>query len=180
MELHVSVDEADVGMVREGQSAVFRVDAFQRRSFPAKISQVRFAPQTVEGVVTYETVLTVNNEDLALRPGMTATAEVIVQQLDNVLLVPNTALRFSPPKKKVKKKTGLLSTLFSRRPRSSNKVAKKEEKKEKQFNVWVLRDNKAVKLKVDIGATDGQMTQIRSGKIKPGMQVIVDTISAGK
>lgn len=180
MELHVAVDEADVGMVKEGQDAIFKVDAFQQRNFPAKISQVRFAPQTVEGVVTYETILSVNNEDLALRPGMTATAEIMVQHLENVLLVPNTALRFKPPQKKATKNTSLLGQLFSRRHSSTPKVAGKTEQKEKQYSVWILRDGTPVKVKVKVGATDGQMTQITSGKLDAGMPVIVDTTSISK
>ncbi|MGD2171227.1 MAG: efflux RND transporter periplasmic adaptor subunit, partial [Gammaproteobacteria bacterium] len=76
MELHVAVDEADIGKVREKQSAVFTVDAYPDREFEARITQVRFAPQTIEGVVTYETLLAVENDDLALRPGMTATAVI--------------------------------------------------------------------------------------------------------
>lgn len=98
MELHVAVDEADVGQVKEGQQASFGVDAYPNRHFPAVITQVRFAPQTVEGVVTYETVLRVDNSDLSLRPGMTATAEIITRQLNNILLAPNAALRFAPPR----------------------------------------------------------------------------------
>lgn len=181
MELHVSVDEADVGMVKEGQEAIFKVDAFQQRSFPAKISQVRFAPQTVEGVVTYETVLTVDNEDMALRPGMTATAEIVVQQLQDVLLVPNTALRFNPPKKKTKKQTNLLTQLFSRRPPdSSSKKSTKDNKKEKQYRVYVLQDGKPVKIPVQVGVSDGQLTQITGGELQPGIQVIVDTTSLRK
>lgn len=180
MELHVSVDEADVGVVREGQGAIFKVDAFPQRSFPATISQVRFAPQTVEGVVTYETILSVNNEDLALRPGMTATAEVVVQQLENVLLVPNTALRFNPPKKKNKKKATLLSQLFSRRPSGTTKVAKKDEDNVKQYSVWTLSDGQPVKIKLEIGSTDGRMTQVTGGKLELGMPVIIDTSIAGK
>ena len=97
MELHVDVDEADVGQVAIGQSAEFTVDAYPHRSFPARIQQVRFAPKTVEGVVTYETLLSVDNAELLLRPGMTATAEILVEELADVLLVPNAALRFSPP-----------------------------------------------------------------------------------
>ncbi len=180
MELHVSVDEADVGMVKEGQHAVFKVDAFSQRSFPATISQVRFAPQTIDGVVTYETLLSVNNEDLALRPGMTATAEITVQQLKNVLQVPNTALRFQPPKKQNKKQTNLLSQLFSRRPPSTSRQAIKERETSKQHSVWILRDNQPVKVKVQIGASDGRMTQVTSGKLKPGMQVIVDAAKGGQ
>ena len=181
MELHVSVDEADVGMVKNGQKAIFKVDAFQQRSFPAIISQVRFAPQTVDGVVTYETILSVNNEDLALRPGMTATAEIIVSQLKNVILVPNTALRFTPPEKKAQKKTSLINRLFSRHPPgSTKKPTQTKGLTEEQHQVWILRDNVPVAINVEIGATNGQVTEITAGEIKTGMQVIIDTISTSK
>ncbi|HSO19774.1 MAG TPA: efflux RND transporter periplasmic adaptor subunit, partial [Desulfosarcina sp.] len=92
MALHVDVDEADVGQVAAGQNAVFTVDAYPNRTFPARITQVRFGPKAVEGVVTYETLLNVENQDLSLRPGMTATAEIVVQKIENALLVPNAAL----------------------------------------------------------------------------------------
>ncbi len=97
MELHVDVDEADVGRVKEGQAAIFTVDAYPGRSFPARISQVRYGSKTVDGVVTYETLLAVDNSDLSLRPGMTATANITVQEVHDALLVPNAALRFVPP-----------------------------------------------------------------------------------
>ena len=97
MVLHVDVDEADVGKVHENQTATFTVDAYPDRTFPASITQVRFGSKTVAGVVTYETLLTVDNSDLLLRPGMTGTASIIIQKVDNALLVPNTALRFTPP-----------------------------------------------------------------------------------
>ena len=96
MELQVDVDEADVGQVRQGQEATFTVDAYPDRSFPARITQVRFGSQTVEGVVTYKTVLKVDNSGLALRPGMTATAVITVNKKENALLVSNAALRFAP------------------------------------------------------------------------------------
>ena len=96
MELHVDVDEADVGQVRDGQQATFTVDAYPDRVFPAQITQVRYGSQSVEGVVTYLTVLNVDNSDLSLRPGMTATADIVVKELKNALLVPNAALRFAP------------------------------------------------------------------------------------
>ncbi|MGS0724423.1 efflux RND transporter periplasmic adaptor subunit, partial [Shewanella sp. 30m-9] len=97
MELHVDVDEADVGQISVGQEALFTVDAYANRNFPAKISEVHFASQTVDGVVTYETVLIVDNSALLLRPGMTVTADILVKQVSDALLVPNAALRFSPP-----------------------------------------------------------------------------------
>ncbi|WP_339136510.1 MAG: efflux RND transporter periplasmic adaptor subunit [Candidatus Electrothrix sp. GW3-4] len=102
MELHVAVDEADIGQVRDGQEAVFTVDAYPERKFSAVISQVHFAATTTtDSVVTYETVLLMENSDLALRPGMTATAEIVVQEVRDALTVPNAALRFTPlPRKK--------------------------------------------------------------------------------
>jgi HlyD family secretion protein len=112
MELHVSVDEADVGNVEVGQDASFTVDAFPNRRFNARITQVHFASSntkssassssssaasaTSTGVVTYETVLEVANPELLLRPGMTATAEIVTTNIQNALLVPNAALRFTP------------------------------------------------------------------------------------
>jgi HlyD family secretion protein len=97
MEMHVDVDEADVGQVREGHSARFTVDAYPDRSFEALVRQVRYAPETVQGVVTYETILDIDNSKKLLRPGMTATAEITIQTIQNAVLVPNAALRFTSP-----------------------------------------------------------------------------------
>jgi HlyD family secretion protein len=110
MELHVSVDEADVGSVQVGQKATFTVDAFPSRTFSAHITQVHFASSNTQkssssssqasatstGVVTYETVLEVDNSDLLLRPGMTATAQIVTTNIEDTLLIPNAALRFQP------------------------------------------------------------------------------------
>jgi len=143
MELHVDVDEADVGQVKGGQSAVFTVDAYPNRNFSAQVTEVRFSPRTVQGVVTYETVLTVDNQDLALLPGMTATADIVVKYIEDALLIPNAALRFIPPGKheEVKKKNrGLLGALLPHRPRKSS--ADRKDKyllKGKQRLVWILR-----------------------------------------
>ena len=97
MEVQVDVDEADVGKVRRASRPASAVDAYPDRRFPAVIREVRFASETVQGVVTYKAVLTVDNSELLLRPGMTATAEIGVQDVTDALLVPNAALRFSPP-----------------------------------------------------------------------------------
>jgi HlyD family secretion protein len=97
MDLHVNVDEADVGKIREGQKSTFSVAGYPNRTFAAQITQARFGSSITSGVVTYETVLKVNNSDLALRPGMTATADIVVEMVKNVLLVPGAALRFAPP-----------------------------------------------------------------------------------
>jgi HlyD family secretion protein len=180
MELHVAVDEADVGQVKEGQEASFTVDAFPNREFPAAITQVRQAPQTVEGVVTYETVLSVDNADLSLRPGMTATAEITVQKLKDVLLVPNAALRFSPPSTKAESSSsggGLLGMLLPRRHRPSSNN-KRKDLGGKHQRVWVLQDGAPVAVAVTVGASDGQMTEVQSKELKSGTAVLVDTISS--
>ena len=97
MELQADVAEADIGRISVGDSAKFTVDAYDERPFPARISMVRYAPDSTEGLVTYKAILSVENDDLSLRPGMTATAEIIVAQYEDVALVPNAALRFAPP-----------------------------------------------------------------------------------
>jgi HlyD family secretion protein len=96
MELDVDVDEADVGQVRPGQEATFTVDAYPDRTFTARVAAVRFGSQKTAGVVTYKTILYVDNADLLLRPGMTATADLVVKHVTDRLLVPNAALRFVP------------------------------------------------------------------------------------
>lgn len=175
MELHVAVDEADVGKIAEGQIARFTVDAYPDRSFDASIAQVRFAPQTVEGVVTYETVLSVDNSDLLLRPGMTATAVITVQQLQNVVLVPNAALRFTPPVITKTRSTGggIFGSMF-RRPHTEHRRPESSEGNQK---VWLLSDGQPLAVPVKAGASDGMFTELRSGELRPGQQVIVDAIS---
>lgn len=96
MQINASVAEADVGTVAEGQEVEFTVDAFPERTFVGKVTQVRNAPLTVQNVVTYDTIIEVNNADLKLKPGMTANVSIIVQRRENVLRLPNAALRFRP------------------------------------------------------------------------------------
>jgi HlyD family secretion protein len=178
MELHVDVDEADVGQVTKGQEAVFTVDAHPGRSFPAQITQVRYGSQTVNGVVTYKTVLNVDNSDLSLRPGMTATADITVNKVENAILVPNAALRFIPPvKEKEAPSNGssLLNKLLPRRHRPPSKQ-RKDSIANKLQHVWTLRDGKLLAIAVGIGATDGKMTEVTSGDIEPGMSLVIDTM----
>ncbi len=180
MELHVDVDEADVGQVKEGQDAEFNVSAYLDRLFQAKIVQTRFGSQTVDGVVTYETVLEVDNADLSLRPGMTATANITVQKVENALLVPNAALRFSPPVQAQKTSSrGLVGMLLPRPPRFDMPQETVDTNKRQQ-TVWVLQDGQPVAVPVTIGASDGIMTEIVSGELKAGMSAIVDTINPGR
>lgn len=96
MQVECSVDEADIGKVKEGQKVRFTVDAFPDENFTGKVSQVRYSPEIVQNVVTYTTIVEVDNPEMKLRPGMTATASVVTGEAKNVLRVPNSALRFNP------------------------------------------------------------------------------------
>lgn len=179
MALHVAVDEADVGLVAEGQNAEFTVDAYADRRFPATITQVRFAPQTVEGVVTYETLLSVDNSDLSLRPGMTATAVITVQKITDATLLSNAALRFSPPANTTRQRSsrGIFGSLF---PRPSVSSRRSNQSHNGGEQVWVLRQGEPVAVPVKTGASDGKFTQLIEGDVAPGREVIVDTLGSGK
>jgi HlyD family secretion protein len=178
MELHVDVDEADVGQVRVGQSATFTVDAYPGRDFPSKVAEVRNAAKTVSGVVTYETLLTADNASLLLRPGMTGTAGITVDRLANVVLVPNAALRFTPPAPATREQQSLVSRLLPRAPRPAPKPAPAGIDRRHQ-QVWTLQDGTPVAVPVTVGATDGRMTEVVAGA-QPGLEVLTDVLQAAK
>jgi HlyD family secretion protein len=180
MELHVYVDEADVGRVKDGQAATFTVDAYPNRIFQARIAQVRYGSKTVSGVVTYETVLSLDNADLSLRPGMTATAVITVQKVENCVLVPNAALRFAPTTGEAKASGdggGLLRRLLPGPPPMPPKAHVDANADSKQPRIWTLREGRLVAIPVTTGVTDGIMTEITGGEVEPGMALVVDTIS---
>ena len=179
MELHVDVDEADIGLVKTGQQATFTVDAYPNRLFDAKIRQVRYASTTTDGVVTYETILTVDNADFALRPGMTATSEIVVQKVENTLVVPITALRFAPSAVETPKQSrSIVSSILPQPPR--------EEKQQQVYingnrqSVWVLKNGIPVEIEVETGLTDGIRTQVVKGEIEQGAEVIIDALATGR
>lgn len=180
MELQVDVDEADVGQVREGQDASFTVDAYPDRTFPARITQVRFGSQTVDGVVTYKTVLKVDNSSLALRPGMTATAVIIVNKRENVVLVPNAALRFAPSTKGATgtRSGGLVGMLLPRPPGMNNTRVEEPDPKSKEQRVWIVRDGQLASISFTRGLSDGLHTEVTGGPIESGMELVIDEISA--
>jgi HlyD family secretion protein len=153
MELLVYVDEADIGRAREGQAASFTVDAYPDRTFPSKVLSLRNEPKEEQNVVTYEAVLQVDNDELLLRPGMTATATIIADIRKGVLAAPNAALRFAPP------------TL---EPGQAGKPGERR--------VWVLRDGKPEPVAVQTGVSDGRLTEIKGGQVKEGLEVITDAI----
>jgi HlyD family secretion protein len=179
MELHVDVDEADVGQVKVGQGATFTVDAYPGRDFPSKVAEVRNAAKTVSGVVTYETLLTADNANLLLRPGMTGTASITVDRLDDVLLVPNAALRFTPPAPATREQQSLVSRLLPRAPRPAPKpVPAGIDRRHQQ--IWTLQDGTPIAIPVTVGATDGRMTEVVAGTVQPGLEVLTDVLQAAK
>ena len=155
MELQVDVDEADVGEVKEGQNALFTVDAYPNRQFKARIEKLRYASTTTNNVVSYVAVLSVDNSDLALRPGMTATAEITTAEKKNVLLVPNGATRFTPPSMTAPTETNSDSTIIRK-------------------TVWVMKDGKPEAISLHLGLTNGQQTEVIGGDLKEGDVVLTD------
>ena len=178
MELQVKVDEADVGSVQLGQPASFTVSAWAGRQFPATIQRVGLGSTTADNVVTYKTVLSVANDDLALRPGMTATARIVTAKRDNALQVPNAALRFSPPNPKseqgAQSSGSFLSRLVPRPPQPRKPKAQAAPALGTDKQVWVLRDGQPVAVDVKTGVSNGRQTEIVGGSLEPGMAVIVD------
>lgn len=151
----VSVDEADIGGVKENQKVTFTVDSYANKQFEGKITQLRLNSAIVNGVVTYEAVVQVDNTDLLLRPGMTANASIITDTLRKVLVIPNAALRFTPPldENQKKKKRAM-------------------EESEKGEHVWVLKNETPTRVKVQIGKTDGVLSVVSASSLKVGDLII--------
>jgi len=178
--LKVNVDEADVGRVQVGQKASFTVSAFATRRFPANITRVSYGSTITDNVVTYVTQMEVDNKDLSLRPGMTATSTITAVERKDVLLVPNTALRFAPTSATAAqaKSSGSGNIMGSMMPRMPRTGPGKRATGGQPKQVWVLQDGAPVAVKVTPGISDGRMTEITEGDLKEGMQVITDQRSA--
>jgi HlyD family secretion protein len=147
MQVDTNVSESDIGGIKENNRANFTVDAFPRRAFAGAVSQVRQSPQTLQNVVTYDVVVSVDNSDLALKPGMTAATRIVIDQRSEALRVPSQALRYSPSELRGKP---------ADRPQ-----------------VWVLRDGKPVAVSVTSGLDDDTFAEIVKGELQPGDRVIV-------
>ena len=156
MQVDTNVSESDIGGIKEGARATFTVDAYPTRTFEGVVIQLRQSPQTVQNVVTYDAVIGVPNPDLALKPGLTASTRIIVDQRSDVLRVPTQALRYSPKG----------AAAAGRRATSAAPATK-------TARVWVLRDDKAVPLVIVPGLDDDNFTEIVSGDLKAGDLVIV-------
>jgi HlyD family secretion protein len=150
MQVDTNVSESDIGSTKEGNKTLFTVDAYPKRTFNGVVTQVRQSPQTVQNVVTYDIVVSVDNTDLALMPGMTAAARVISDQRDNVLRVPSQALRYTPG--------GVRS------PAGGTA---------EQARIWALRDGKPVAIPIVAGLDDDSFVEIVKGDLKPDDRVVV-------
>ena len=173
MEVQVDVDEADIGNVAVGQTGTFTVDAYPDRTFPAEITEIRFVSETINNVVTYKALLSVDNSELFLRPGMTATADIVVNTVRDALLVPNAALRYTPPAEE--SSGGGLLSMFG--PPDTG-TATTAELPGGARTLWVMRDKVPVEATVVTGATDGQNTELKSGDLVEGDAVVLDAVAA--
>lgn len=159
MQVYTSVDEADIGRVKEGQTATFSVPAFPDEFFTASVTQIRNDPQIQQNVVTYNVILDVNNDDLKLRPGMTTTVQIRLSEVNDALMVPDQAFRFSPQGQK-----------------SDLPPLKSGERR-----VWKLEPNGQIRpLNVKIGMVGSERIQINTDDLQAGDRVVVEAISTKK
>jgi len=187
MEVHTNVDEADVGNIREGQQVSFTVDAHPNRRFRGKVHQVRNAPQIVQNVVTYDAVVRINNKELLLMPGMTANVQFLVAEKEDVLAIPNIALRFRPPEENSESQ----ALLRRERGRSAPRVGQRRTSRRggsgtgggegrlvRQVKVHVLKDGQARPVDIQVGITDGSKTEVVAGPLAANDAVIIGMSSS--
>ncbi len=182
MEVHTNVDEADVGNVKEGQDVTFTVDAFPSRRFRGRVHQVRNAPIVVQNVVTYVAVVRIDNKELLLKPGMTANVQFLVSRKEDVLTIPNMALRFKPPEEKEEAQ----ELLRREQTRTAPKVGERRTSRQsvagggsapgrgtRRVRIYVLREDKAQPIEVQLGITDGSKTEVTAADLKENDPVII-------
>ena len=185
MEVHTNVDEADVGNVIEGQEVTFTVDAFPARRFRGRVHQVRNAPTVVQNVVTYDAVVRIDNKELLLKPGMTANVQFLVNRKEDVLTIPNMAIRFKPPDQKNEAQ----ELLRQEQSRAAPTVGARKTSRApggagggggrggRRISIYLLRNGKAEPLEVQLGITDGSKTEVREGELKENDPVIIGVAS---
>jgi HlyD family secretion protein len=187
MEVHTNVDEADVGNVTEGQEVSFTVDAFPARRFKGRVHQVRNAPTVVQNVVTYDAVVRIDNKEQLLKPGMTANVQFLVNRREDVLTIPNMAIRFKPPEQKDeaqellrREQTRAAPTIGARKTsRSPGGGGGGGGRGGRRITLYVLSAGKAEPVEVQLGITDGSKTEVRDGELKENDPVIIGLASAG-
>lgn len=168
MQIDTNVAEADVGRIKVGQEVDFTVDAYPDTTFKGRVGQIRIAPITVQNVVTYDVVIVVDNQQLKLMPGMTANVSVIVEEKKDVLKVPNAALRFKPSDRT----KGGPADLAKGGPSAKAKGGTGE----KGPGVWIIENEKPKRIRVNVGISDGSFTELISGGLKEGQDVIVESL----
>jgi HlyD family secretion protein len=179
MDLVVTVAEADIGRLEKEQLATFTVDAWPTRTYTAVVKRVSFGSVVTNNVVTYSAELAVANDDLSLRPGMTATADIAVAQRENILLVPNAALRFDPAlaeslgKSSEEPKRTLVQQLSTRGRLRNGPPAIKISTRSKNPRVWKLANGKPTEVLVTIGLTDGRFTEATGQGLTEGSPLII-------
>ncbi|GIX40761.1 MAG: RND transporter [Leptospiraceae bacterium] len=152
MQINTNVDEADIGKVKEGQIAKFTVDAYPGLIYEGKVFQVRNAPITIQNVVTYDVVISVDNKDLKLKPGMTAQVSILTRKKENIFKVRNSALRVNP-------------------------LQNQSDKTKKYYDrpgIWILKNNQPVRIEVEIGINDDEYVEVISNDLKENLDVIVE------
>lgn len=174
MQIEVSVDEADISRIKLHQNASFTVDAYPEQSFKGIVSQIRSAPVVTQNVVTYIVVVTVDNSELKLKPGMTANVSIEVDRRENVLKLPPAALRFKPKNDTAdslsKKENGSKSAKVS----SDNKNRDKSARKTKSQQVYILKDGNPLAIPVKTGISNGTAIELSEGELKEGDEVVVE------
>ena len=187
MDLVVTVAEADIGRVAAGQKASFTVDAWPTRTYHATVQRVAYGSVITNNVVTYNVELGVENSDLSLRPGMTATADISVARATLVLHVPNAALRFDPESvleflKKTDPKRTLVQALSPGGGRrwSQSPTIQKPDERSKATSVWFLRDGVPVECPVTVGLTNGRITEVSGEGLREGLPVIISASPPAK
>jgi HlyD family secretion protein len=189
MQVHTNVAEGDVGRLEPGMAATFTVDAFPGQTFKGKVGQIRNAAQTVQNVVTYDAVIDVDNSDLRLRPGMTATVTIVYAERDDAVAIPNAALRFHPPAEAASAMGVPSSSASSRHtrppkppssaaPGGSGEAPRAERAERKE--VFVLRGGRPEPKWIVTGLTDGTVTELVKGDLAPSDEVVTDVVLGGK
>ena len=156
-------------MFCQGSGSIFRVDAFAQRQFDGQIRQIRLNPTTQQNVVTYDVVINVDNPDLALLPGMTAYVDIILEQRNEALLLPNAALRFKPEVSNDKNTAA---------NNDKNKPRKGTGENRGMAKVYILEQGKPKEIKVKVGISNGKFTEVLSNELKEGNAVIVNDSQA--
>jgi len=185
MEVHTNVDEADIGNISEGQDVTFTVDAHAQRRFRGLVHQVRNAPQVIQNVVTYDSVVRIDNKELLLKPGMTANVQFLVAQKEDALTIPNVALRFRPPEDKDAAQELLRQEQGRAAPRVGQRQTRRagsggagEGRRVRQVKIYMLKDGKAQPVDVQVGITDGSKTEIIAGSLNENDPVIIGMSSS--